>query len=694
MRVFISYGCLVIWLCIMHEVSGQIRKDKDEKIIAELMERFIENQEANLDYTDLQEQLEFYMKNKLNLNEATRAELEKLFFVSEKQVNAILKHRSLFGNFITVFELQTIDVLDELSLYYLSYFVTVDEDLMTDRTRFYEMSIKGKHELIALHENEFEQRAGYDEGLKTAGKNDYAGSPYRHVLRYRFGYGSRLSYGYTAEKDMGEQFFNGAQKNGFDFNSLHFLYRPSRGLIKTVAIGDYQANFGQGLVFGSGIAARKSAFVMSVKRNFQALRPYRSLNENEFLRGAAFTMGNKKWELTSFISHKYISTNFRTANDTTDEPSEEFSSIQISGLHRTASEILNRYNVLQTIYGSHLAWKFSSYQIGFTALQTLYDKPFIKGEKPYQLYNFSGNSLTNLGMDFNFQLRNLNWFGEIGRSDNNGWAINSAMMIPLDERLDLLLLYRNYDKNYQTTYNNPFGENSDGRNEEGIYTGVSVKFSRKWLFNTYFDWYNSPWLRYLTDAPSRGYDYLGELQYNPSKNTQLYIRFRYENKWRNQPNNTIRIDFTTPTTRNLYRLHIQYKISNTWSGKSRAEFSQYHDPITGFEEGALIFQDIQYNTPYKKLTVTSRVAFFSIDNYNARIYATENDVLYQYAVPMFQNSGVRYFLMANMNITKKLEAWIKYSITAYQNAKTISSGLEQINGNSISDLRVQIRYVF
>ncbi|MFN5883873.1 MAG: ComEA family DNA-binding protein, partial [Bacteroidota bacterium] len=89
----------------MHEVSGQIRKDKDEKIIAELMERFIENQEANLDYTDLQEQLEFYMKNKLNLNEATRAELEKLFFVSEKQVNAILKHRSLFGNFITVFEL-------------------------------------------------------------------------------------------------------------------------------------------------------------------------------------------------------------------------------------------------------------------------------------------------------------------------------------------------------------------------------------------------------------------------------------------------------------------------------------------------------------------------------------------------------------------------------------------------------------
>ena len=194
--------------------------------------------------------------------------------------------------------------------------------------------------------------------------------------------------------------------------------------------------------------------------------------------------------------------------------------------------------------------------------------------------------------------------------------------------------------------------------------------------------------------PPGGYDYLGELQYNPSKNTQLYIRFRHENKWRNQPNNIARIDFTTPTTRNIYRLHIQYKISNTWSGKSRAEFAQYYDPLSGFEEGALVFQDLQYNTPLKKLTLTTRIVFFSVDDYNARIYATESDVLYQYAVPLFQNSGVRYFLMANFNISRKLEAWIKYSMTAYQNAKTISSGLEQINGNSISDLRVQIRYVF
>ncbi len=680
-------------LCLVHNVFAQIRKEKDEKIILELMERFIENQEASIDYTDLQEQLEFFMKNKLDLNQAGKADLEKLFFLNEQQVNAILNHRRKFGDFITIFELQSIDALDEVSIFYLSYFVKVNEDLMSDRTRFIEMSVKGKHEIMALHENDFQQRAGYNEALAIADKNHYIGSPFRYVLRYRFNYGTRLSYGYTAEKDMGEQFFRGAQKNGFDFNSLHFLYRPSRGLIKTVAMGDYQANFGQGLVFGSGIAARKSAFVMSVKRNFQTLRPYRSLNENEFLRGAAITMGNKKWELTTFISHKYISTNFRAANDTTDEPSEEFSSFQISGLHRTETEILNRYNVLQTIFGSNITYKIKEHKIGFTALQTIYDRSFIKGDKPYQLYNFSGNRLSNVGMDFNFQLRNVNLFGEVGASDNNGWAMNTALMIPLDDRLDLLILYRNYGKNYQTTFNNPFAENSDGRNEEGLYTGMSFKFSRKWNFNTYFDWHRSPWLRYLTDAPSRGYDYLGELQFNPSRNTQLYLRFRHETKWRNQSNNVARVDYTSATERNIYRFHIQYKISNNLSGKSRAEFSQYHDPIAGFEEGALIFQDIQYNTPYKKLTVTARVAFFSIDDYNARIYATENDVLYQYAVPMFQNSGVRYFLLANFNITKKLEAWVKYSVTTYHNTTTISSGLEQINSSTLSDLRVQIRYV-
>ncbi len=672
---------------------AQIQRDKEEKIITELMERFIENQEATLDYTDLQEQLEYYQKNKLNLNKAEKEELERLFFLTEKQVAAILQHRIDFGDYVTIFELQTVDGLDDLTIYYLSYFVAVEDDLMADQTTFIQMFGKGRHEVITLHENDFQERAGYNSALKEQYKTYYLGSPYRYVLRYRFSYGNRLSFGYTGEKDMGEQFFNGAQKNGFDFNSMHFLYRPQKGMFKAIALGDFQANFGQGLVFGSGVAARKSAFVMSVKRNYQALRPYRSLNENEFLRGAAFTIAKKSLELTSFVSHKYISTNYRDA-DTIDEPTDEFSSFQISGLHRTENEILNRYNVLQTIYGGHLGWHHQLTALGITAIHTKYDKSFIAGDKPYQLYQFSGNQLTNLGFDFTTQLRNANIFGEVGYSSNNAWALSTGLMIPLDDKLDLLLLYRNYGKAYQTTFNNPFGENSDGRNEEGLYTGISMRLSRQWLFNTYFDIYRSPWLRYLTDAPSRGYDYLAELQYNPSKTTQLYIRYRHEDKWRNQSGNTARVDYIATSQRDIYRFHIQYKINGSMSGKTRLEHAQYFDEINRHQQGSLIFQDISYSTPFKKLTLTGRLVVFSVEDYNARLFASENDVLYQFAVPLYQHSGVRYYLLANYSITRRFEIWIKYSQTTYNNLQTISSGLEQINGNTVNEMRFQARYTF
>jgi len=87
------------------------------------------------------------------------------------------------------------------------------------------------------------------------------------------------------------------------------------------------------------------------------------------------------------------------------------------------------------------------------------------------------------------------------------------------------------------------------------------------------------------------------------------------------------------------------------------------------------------------------LAYFTVDDYNARVYAAENDVLYQYAVPLYQNSGVRYYVVGRIKINRKLEVWFKWSETIYNNVNTISSGLEQINGNRLSEYRLQLRWI-
>ena len=122
---------------------AQNTKETDEKVIADLLERLIENTEATLDYTDLQDQLEQYNRNKLNLNKASREQLQRLFFLEDNQINAIIQHRFVYGDFLNLYELQTITSLDEITIYYLTYFVTVDENWREDQTPFKQMLAKG-----------------------------------------------------------------------------------------------------------------------------------------------------------------------------------------------------------------------------------------------------------------------------------------------------------------------------------------------------------------------------------------------------------------------------------------------------------------------------------------------------------------------------------------------------------------------
>jgi len=684
-------GLMILGFLWLVQSQAQTPRERDEKVIADLLERLIENTEATVDYTDLQDQLEQYNKSKLNINTVSREQLQRLFFLDDAQINAIINHRQKFGNFLTLYELQTIPALDEQTIYYLTYFVTVDEDWQQDQTRFLQMLRKGKHELIGLYDTELEKRAGYDATLKDQGKSYYMGNKERYVFRYRFNYGSRLAFGYNAETDMGERFTWNSSTKGFDFNSIHFYYRPRKGIIKTIALDDYQINFGQGLTFGSGLAARKSAFVLNVRRSYLPIRPYRSLNETEFMRGAAVMLGDKKWQVVLFGSRKYISTNYN-AQDTS-APQDFFSSIDLSGLHRTPTELAKSNNVLQTIVGANAQWRFKDGYVGLTHVQTNYDIAFLSGTSLYQRYNFSGTQLGNSGIDYKYQWRNMSFFGEFSISSNQAKAFTTGVAISLDPNLDVLFLYRNFAKDYQTTYNNPFAENTDGRNEKGFYTGASLRLSRKWLLNSYVDIYSSPWLRFQVDGPSRGVDVLGELQYLPSKTAQVYFRVRHEYKTKNQAGSTEKVDYLSEQSRTVFRFNAQYKMSLNVTLKSRVETTLFSDDVSTQKTGTLIFQDVNWSAPRKQFGLIFRVAYFTVEDYNARVYAAENDVLYQYSVPMYQNSGMRYYAVMRCKITRKIELWAKWSQTVYSNVNTISSGLEQINGNTVSDVRLQLRWI-
>ena len=61
-------------------------------------------------------------------------------------------------------------------------------------------------------------------------------------------------------------------------------------------------------------------------------------------------------------------------------------------------------------------------------------------------------------------------------------------------------------------------ESSEAVNEKGLYTGLNINPNKYWAFSFYGDYFKFPWLKFRVDAPSRGYEVLGQVVYTPSKN--------------------------------------------------------------------------------------------------------------------------------------------------------------------------------
>ncbi len=673
-------------------VYAQKLQSKSE-IISTIIEKLIENTESTIDYTDLQAQFEYYYDNKLNLNKITDYELRQLLFLKQSEVLSIINHKKLYGDFESIYELQAIANLSDENIFFLKHFVTVMEG--NKQLKLSEIKEIGKTEIVFQHENDFEQRAGYNtEALKAQNKQYYLGSPYRYVLRAKQKIGKNIDIGFNAEKDAGEQFFNGNQKSGFDFYSAQIQIK-NVWRFSQIIIGDYQANFGQGLTFGSGLSARKSAYVLNVNRYFQSIRPYRSINEFEFMRGAAINYDYKSWQVVGFVSNKKINTNFQNADTNQINTLDGFTGFNATGLHRTANEIADKENVTQTIFGIHIQKDLKLLQIGFTGIKTNYSSPFLPSNNLYQKYNFTGSELINGGIDYKLTLGNALLSGEVSVSNNGAIAYTHSLLMALDQKLDICLLYRNFDRNYQVTYNNPFAENSDGRNETGLYFGLSYKPKKAILFNQYIDFYQSKWLRFLVDAPSKGVDFLNELQYNPNKLLSMYLRYRVEVKERNEINNPEALnDVLATQNKQQLRFQLKYKLSILLEAETRLEQSFFNTKNTPATSGFLIYQDLKYKLNGGKMTFSARLAIFDIDDYNSRIYAYEDNVPYTFSVPLYQNSGTRFYFMVKYQVNKKVKLFARYSKTQYQNINTIGSGLEEINGNSQSDLNLQLQVSF
>ncbi|MGV9012318.1 MAG: ComEA family DNA-binding protein [Flavobacteriales bacterium] len=721
-RLLALIGAVWAAVALLHaqEIPPEVR-DLIEQRVEAIADQL--GDDSDVDLSSLTEQLLDRLNYPLDLNRATAQDLADLYMLSDIQVNAILDHRQRFGKFISIYELQTIDALDLATLEEVRPFITVRSE-GASRTSLKEMLANGSHEVLFRTQISVQQRKGFIGGgdpfnspytdpggdplpdvndpqvLDSLRQNSkvYLGSPWKLYTRYRFRYRRNLSFGITAEKDEGEEFFIGTQPNGFDFYSAHLFIRDI-GPVKALALGDYQAQFGQGLVFSSGLSyARKSAYTMNIKRNADGLTPYTSVNENQFMRGAGATVGLGKYlEATAFISHKKLDGNVAVADTVSGADATEavFSSFLEDGYHRTYNELRKKHSVDEFIYGGNMRYLRRNWSIGATAAHEEFGNTLQKGSVvPYNQFEFQGKANTTYGVDWNVLYRNLTWFGEGARSANGGMAGVTGLLVALDKRLSLALQYRDLQRDFQGLYSAAFSESTNPWNERGLYTGLELRPTRKWTLNAYFDQFTFPWLRYQTDALSNGYEVLGQLTWTPSKKVQLYVKARKQDKPKNAESVTEGISPIVPTDQVNYRFNASYKVSKGITLRTRIETVDYKRGESPVEHGFLIYQDVVHRPSKGRLEFTGRLALFATDSYDARIYAFESDVPGVFSLPPVYGQGLRWYGMVRWSVARGIDLWARYGSWAYLHQDAVSSGLQEISGDRRSDLKLELRLKF
>lgn len=670
---------------------GQVGKNE---VIQQRVEFISEQLEAEeIDLTNVIEHLEFYYDHPLNLNSATADELRELSILSDVQINDLLLHIELYGKLISIYELQSLRYWDLTTIRMVLPFIHVDDKLDQLHVDLKEAIKQGKFEAYFRYQTIPENKSGYEnvpDSVLNNSNSYYRGNSDRYYSRLRFNYRTNLSVGVTAEKDPGEEFFKGSQaKTGFDFYSAHAFYKGGKYL-RAIALGDYQVQIGQGLNLWSGYAFGKTADVTNVKRTANSLRPYTSVDETRFLRGAAVELGIGKFAWTNFASVKNVDAT--VINDSLVEDQEFVSSINLTGLHRTNSEIERKNALTEMIFGSNLRYQRRDLNVGVAAIYQGYNVDFVRDTLPYNQFDFRGKSNLAISADYSWVHRNFNFFGEVSNVSYSGkFAQLHGVLMSLDRRVSMALIYRNYDRAYQTFYNAGFSEGSRTQNEKGLYAGLKINFTQAFTVNTYADFFKFPWMKYQVDAPSVGHEFMIQPSYKPRRSLEIYARYRQQLRQKNSRDSDGSITAIEEVLQRNYRINFNYKISEDFRLKSRLEYVTINRPSKDDEDGIILTQDIQYKPKSSPVDVSLRYALFDTDSYDTRIYTYENNAQYVFSVPAYYYQGSRAYVLVRYTFLRRFDLWARYGVSVFANRNSIGSGAEEINGNMRSDITVQLR---
>ena len=658
-------------------------QNPSENLMEEVLEDLSVNNDINnsvnsLNWENELEELSNRLQEPVNLNSATREQLEQFPFLSDIQIEHLLAYIYIHGQMETIYELQLVEELDRQTIQYLLPFVCIkainNEPAFRWKTMLKDAGRYGKNEVLTRLDIPFYKRKGYE--------HTYLGPSVYNSVKYTFRYRDQLYAGGVAEKDAGEPFAALHNRYGYDYYSFYLLLQNC-GRLKLLAVGNYRLSFGQGLVMSTDYLMGKTIYASSFNNRSTGIKRHSSTDEYNYFRGVATTVAlTKRLSVSAFYSHRSMD------GVVTDG---EITSVYKTGLHRSRKEADKKNLLTSQLTGGNVSYQQNHIRLGITGVYYVFNRPYEPELTGYSKYNIHGNHFYNLGIDYAYRWRRFSFQGEtaIGKQ---GWAsLNRLQYSPVQD-IQFMLIHRFYSYDYWAMYAHSFGEGSTVQNEQGYYVGLETTPFSHWRFFVSFDLFSFPWKKYRINKPSRGTDGLIQATFTPRTNLSMYLKYRYKQKERDLTGS--KGTLTLPIFHHQLRYRLNYSLNDVFSSRTTLDYNHFHSQDRAATKGYQVTQMISSQLPWTRLFADVQGSYFCTDDYDSRVYVSEKGLLYTFYTPSFQGRGFRCAVRLRYELNKHWLFITKFGETIYLNRNEIGSGNDLIYGNKKADIQMQLRIKF
>lgn len=475
---------------------------------------------------ELLEQLFDLYGNPIDMNSVTKEALSVLPFLSEEQVEGIVKYVEKNRPVESLGELMFVKELGKKEREMLRLFVEVKERKAswhddTQHLPLGELLKRGRHEVVWQTDVPFYKKEGFKQapadGEKTSSNKVYRGDRFHHAFRYAFTSMNHLAAGVQLEKDAGER--------GIDHFSGYVMLNDM-GVVKRAIVGNYRLSFGKGLAVNTSRRFGKAMMLNTMDRMDEGIRKHSSTSEWGYFTGGAATIQLKQWQLSAFGSYK-------KGDGTYNNDSTGMSSLKTDGLHRTQLEHSKKGNLSITNFGGNIHWESKGLQLSATAITTHLNVPLMPRHDTdaslYRQYNASGQDFFVGSLAYSYRFKSLTFSGETAFSNTkkqNGVASLNALRWRVNSTNSLMLIGRYYGAKFVSLNGKAFGENSTVQNEEGLFLGWKSKAISNMEIEAYADVMHFPWMKQNVSASSYGYEGMVQALYAANKRWSLLARYR------------------------------------------------------------------------------------------------------------------------------------------------------------------------